>query len=97
MPTYDVLSPDGFSIHHSDTYKTKEEAFKRFDEWKEGYRRQGWYSSGKFMAGCPDGRIGLDELSIYCTLVTMKRGQYLFDGKKTNLKQEMITLKYISS
>lgn len=60
---FDVISPDGFSIHFSDTYKSKREAMTAFQEWKKGYERQGYYSSVKY------GRIPLDELENYCQIV----------------------------
>lgn len=59
---YDILSPDGFSIHHSDTYPSPEAAWAAFDEWKKRYEAQGYYSSNR-------GRIPLDELQDYCKLV----------------------------
>jgi hypothetical protein len=60
---FDVISPDGFSIHFSDTYKTKEDAITAFCEWKKRYETQGYYSSTKF------GKIPLDELENYCQIV----------------------------
>jgi hypothetical protein len=59
---YDILSPDGFSIHHSDTYSSPEKAWAAFDEWKKRYEMQGYYSSNR-------GRIPLDELKNHCELV----------------------------
>ena len=53
---YDVLSPDGFSIHPTDTYSSLRKAVKAFKEWKERFKIQGYYSSVKF------GRIHLDDL-----------------------------------
>jgi len=60
---FDVISPDGFSIHFSDTYKTKEDAITAFCEWKKRYETQGYYSSTKF------GKIPLDELENYCQII----------------------------
>jgi hypothetical protein len=60
---YNVLSPDGFPIHFSDTYKSIKEAKKAIKEWKKGYERQGYYSSTKY------GRIPLNELEKYCDIV----------------------------
>ena len=60
---FDVISPDGFSIHFSDTYKTREEAITAFCEWKKRYETQGYYSSTKY------GKIPLDELENYCQIV----------------------------
>ena len=56
---FDVISPDGFSIHFSDTYSSKKQAMKAFDEWKKRYEPQGYYSSMNY------GRIPLDELHNY--------------------------------
>jgi hypothetical protein len=61
MTNYEVLSPDGFTIEFDKPYYTsKEKAMTAFNEWKERYRRQGYYSSN-------NGRISLDELEKYCT------------------------------
>jgi hypothetical protein len=59
---YDVISPDGFSIHFSDTYATKEDAMNAFFEWKKRFEGQGYYSSNK-------GRIALSELEKHCQLI----------------------------
>jgi hypothetical protein len=63
METLNVLSPDGFTIHFADTYKSVEEAKKAIKEWKKNYERQGFYSSTQY------GRIPLDELENYCEIV----------------------------
>lgn len=63
MKKFDVISPDGFSIHFSDTYSSKKEARKAFEEWKKRYERQGYYSSTNY------GRIPLDELENYCKII----------------------------
>jgi hypothetical protein len=63
MKKFDVISPDGFSIHFSDTYKTKKEARKAFEEWKKRYEMQGYYSSTNY------GRIPLNELENYCKII----------------------------
>ncbi len=60
---FDVLSPDGFSIHHSDTYKTSEDAERALIEWVKRYEQQGYYSSSS------NGRISLDELPDYCKII----------------------------
>ena len=62
---FDVLSPDGFSIHHSDTYDTREDAMMAFFEWKKRYEQQGYYSSNR-------GRIPLDELEQHCQIIEVK-------------------------
>lgn len=59
---YQVISPDGFSIHPVDTYPTYKEAIDAFEQWKKHYEIQGYYSSNYY------GRIPLDELSDYCKI-----------------------------
>ena len=63
---FDVISPDGFSIHFSDTYPDKKSAKKALKEWKKNYERQGYYSSVQY------GRIPLDELENYCKIVKLE-------------------------
>jgi hypothetical protein len=63
---YNVLSPDGFTIHHSDTYDTVEEAKIALYEWMERYKTQGYYSS-------VNGRIPLNELENNCKIIELKR------------------------
>jgi hypothetical protein len=53
---YVVLSPDGFPIHHSDTYTSIKKAKEAFFQWSKGYEHQGFYSSTVF------GRIPVPEL-----------------------------------
>ena len=65
--TYDVLSPDGFSIHFEDTYTSKQKAYDAFIKWKKNYERQGYYSSTEH------GRIPLDELHNYVTIVKINK------------------------
>ncbi len=63
MTNYQVLSPDGFTIEFDKEYYTsKEKAMIAFSEWKERFKRQGYYSSTEY------GRISLDELENYCTI-----------------------------
>lgn len=59
---YDILSPDGFSIHPVKTYSSPGAAWKAFDKWKKRYEMQGYYSSNR-------GRIPLDELKDHCKLI----------------------------
>lgn len=59
---FDVISPDGFSIHFSDTYKSMEDAEKAFEVWKKRYEGQGYYSSNR-------GRIPLNELKDHCRFI----------------------------
>jgi hypothetical protein len=61
---WDVISPDGISIHHEDTYDSPEKAIEAFYEWKKRYEHQGYYSSAK-------GRICLDDLQSECSLVEL--------------------------
>jgi len=62
---YDVVSPDGFSISYDKIYKTFDEAYDAFNEWKKRYEKQGYYSSNY-------GRIPLDELESHCTIIKLK-------------------------
>ena len=59
---YDIISPDGFSIHPTDTYSSRRAAITAFHEWKERYRSQGYYSSTSH------GKIPLEDLEQYCEL-----------------------------
>jgi hypothetical protein len=61
---FDVLSPDGFSIHYSDTYPSEKKAIEAFDKWKKRYESQGYYSSN-------NGRIHLEDIVDYCTIVAV--------------------------
>jgi len=61
-PKFDVISPDGISIHFSDTYKSREEAKKKLDTWVKRFEIQGYYSSNR-------GRISLSELANHCEIV----------------------------
>ena len=60
---YDVLSPDGFSIHFSNTYTSRKAAIAAAEQWVEGYKRQGYYSSARH------GRIAIEDLLDYCKLI----------------------------
>lgn len=62
---YDVLSPDGFSIHPVDTYSSEKEAKEAFKEWKNRYKQQGYYSSMNY------GRISLPELKHYIKIIKL--------------------------
>ncbi|HWY35602.1 MAG TPA: hypothetical protein VNX68_13225 [Nitrosopumilaceae archaeon] len=62
---YNVISPDGFAIHFSDTYTSKKKAMEAFETWKKRYEPQGYYSSSKF------GRIPLEELGEYCDIIPL--------------------------
>lgn len=67
---WDVISPDGFSIHREDTYPSREAGLAAFEKWKTNYERQGYYSSPRY------GRIPLDELHEYCELVKLDNDEY---------------------
>jgi hypothetical protein len=74
--SYDVISPDGFSIHPSDTYSSKPAAEKALKEWMKRYERQGYYSSNR-------GRIQLSELADHCKIIPVekaKKGKRLKSG-----------------
>lgn len=43
MP-FQVLSPDGFTIHQTKVYKTRKEAIKAAKEWIQSFSGQGFYS-----------------------------------------------------
>jgi hypothetical protein len=61
---YDVISPDGISIHFSDTYTSEKQAKKAFEKWKKRYEIQGYYSSN-------NGRIPLTELHNYIKIIKL--------------------------
>lgn len=63
--TYNVISPDGFSIHPTDTYPSMKAAVAAFKEWKKRYVAQGYYSSNNY------GRIHLDDLIDFCEFVEL--------------------------
>ena len=67
MAKYDVISPDGFSIHFSDTYSSIKKAKEALRKWTEGYERQGYYSSMKY------GRIPLNILGKCCEIVKITK------------------------
>ena len=60
---YDVLSPNGISIHHEDFYDSPEAAKIALTAWVKRYERQGYYSSIKH------GRIPLEKIKNYCSIV----------------------------
>jgi len=63
-PKFDVLSPDGFSIHFSDTYNSEEEAKIALKNWCKRYELQGYYSS-------VNGRISLKDLKSCCKIINL--------------------------
>jgi len=60
-----VISPCGFSIEREKTYKTPALAWAAFEDWKNRFSRQGYYSS--FRKGQTI-QIPLGELKAYCAL-----------------------------
>lgn len=63
---YQILSPDGFTIERETPYYSSEKkAREAFNNWKDGYIRQGYYSSSRY------GRIPLSELEKYCQFITL--------------------------
>lgn len=55
-----ILSPDGFTIDFQKSfYKSFDEAMTAFDQWKQRYEGQGYYSSN-------EGRIPLNDLINHC-------------------------------
>ncbi len=63
---FDILSPDGFSIFPDRTYTSISAGKKAFNEWKERYKAQGYYSSNH-------GRIELKYLAEECSYVPIKK------------------------
>jgi hypothetical protein len=68
---YDVFSPDGFTVHHSDMYTSRKKAKQALAKWVKRYESQGYYSSNK-------GRITLTELPNHCKIVTVTNNQKLY-------------------
>jgi hypothetical protein len=62
---FDVLSPDGFSIHPSDVYESKREAKRAIKEWIKRYERQGYYSS------MDHGHIPLNKIHEYLQIIEL--------------------------
>jgi len=63
-PKYNILSPDGFPIDREKKYNSPEKAKEAFNEWKNRFQSQGYYSSN-------NGRIPHSELEEHCTLVEL--------------------------
>lgn len=59
---FNVLSPDGITIHPTKTYSSKEAAREAFEKWRDGYKFQGYYSYRME-------RIPLKDLHEYCSLI----------------------------
>ena len=57
---YNIISPDGFSINREGGFNTVKQAMNFFYLWKNGFEKQGYYSSVK-------GSIQLNDLAKRCT------------------------------
>lgn len=64
---YEVISPDGFSIHRDKTYVSHEEAMIGLREWVKRYESQGYYSTSNRE------RIEVDHIELYCKIVEVKQ------------------------
>ena len=64
---WDVLSPDGFSIHFEDEYATYEEAVEKLNAWASNFEAQGYYSSPKY------GRIPVTDIAVYCRVIPVRQ------------------------
>ncbi len=63
---YQVLSPDGFTIERDVvTYTSRKKAMEAFNQWKNNYKQQGYYSSTNY------GRIDLLDLEDFCQFITL--------------------------
>jgi hypothetical protein len=60
---YKILSPDGISIEFNKTYNSIIEAYRALINFKNQYKKQGFYSSNDY------GHIHLDDLRDYCELI----------------------------
>lgn len=45
---YQAYSPDGITIHPTDTYESREEAEQAILEWSERYKIQGYYRDNQW-------------------------------------------------
>ena len=74
QPMY-LISPDGFATDPDQSFNELSSLVKHFNEWKERFKHQGYYSSNK-------GRIPLEQLDCH-----MKISVDPFEfGEGTNLK-----------
>lgn len=63
---YQILSPDGFTIERDVIgYPSRKKAMEVFNQWKERYKQQGYYSSTNY------GRIDLLDLEDFCQFITL--------------------------
>jgi hypothetical protein len=65
MKKYIVLSPDGFTIDFIQSYESKKEALYAFNQFKNRFKAQGFYSSINY------GKINLSDLKNFCTFKTI--------------------------
>lgn len=78
---YDVISPDGFAISATETWKTREEAEEALNKWIKRYRTQGYYSMSN--------REKLPYDSIYNSCSIIELENELNNDKKRKLDQFM--------
>lgn len=63
---YQILSPDGFTIERDVIgYPSRKKGMEAFNQWKERYKQQGYYSSTNY------GRIDLLDLEDFCQFITL--------------------------
>lgn len=73
LEKWDVLSPDGISIHPTAVYPSLKAARKAFREWAKRYRIQGYYST----VVCGERiRIPLKELEEWCEYINITNNEY---------------------
>jgi hypothetical protein len=71
---YDIISPDGLGMYMDKVYSSPEAAEKGFKEWKERFKRQGYYRDNQWRM------IGLDDLRNHCKLVDFEIEQDEYEG-----------------
>lgn len=65
---YNIISPDDITICYDD-FDTIEEAWEYFDNWINGFKQQGYYSTVRNSQRI---HIPLDEVKNYCVLIEVK-------------------------
>lgn len=96
--SYIILSPDGFSINPEGSFITKKQSLEYFEEWKNRYLQQGYYSTG-------NERIPFEKIESRCKFIdpelreihTLKKGEFfrkyngvavlVFDGYNRSTKK----------
>lgn len=63
---FDVLSPDGISIHPWRTYRTQKRALLAAKSWARRFEWQGFYSTARWE------RIPLDEIVSRCRIIEIE-------------------------